>query len=305
MLGQTPVGMSAANWAEDFVPFTLFHLVTVAACVLVMAGASVIGTLLRDTPRERLFRHGWATLVLLYQVYVTVHWLLPANATWERSLPLMLCDLAAFLAAFAMYRPDHRWALTMLYFWGIGLSTQAFFTPVLTLGYSYGGFWRFWLGHIAIVGSAIYALVVLRYRPGLRDLVLAVLVTVAYAIVVVIANLTIDAMGLIRGGGAANYGYLGNTRPQNPTMIDRLGPWPGRIGIIAAIVVSVFVLLWAVWQRGKVRLWGLGAVAAASGAIVLAAWLHGGGGSARSSGTPSAVGAGGAVPTGAAVAPMP
>lgn len=294
---QGSAAASSANWAEDFVPFTLFHLVTVSACVVVMVAASVIGWALRDTPRERAFRHGWATAVLLYQTYVTVHWLLPANATWERSLPLMLCDLAAFLAAYAMYRPDHRWALTVLYFWGIGLSTQAFITPVLEVGYSYGGFWRFWLGHIAIVGSSIYALVVLRYRPTFRDLVLAVLVSVAYAIVAVIANLTIDALGLIRGGGAANYGYLGNTRPEHPTMIDRLGPWPGRIGIIAAIVVNVFVLMWAVWQRGRVRLIGLGVVAAASVAIVVAAWLHGGGSGAGSAGAgdgSAATGAGGA-----------
>lgn len=234
------------NWAQDFVPFTLFHLITSLACVAVMVAASIMGLMWRGTPRERRFRTGWAIFVLLYQIFVTIFWFLPGNFTWTRSLPLMLCDLAAFLAALAMFRPS-RPLLTILYFWGIGLSTQAFVTPVLLQGYGHGAYWRFWIGHIAIVGSAIYAVVVLRYRPTRQDLGLAIGVTIVYAIVVTIVNQVMDRLQFLPPGTFANYGYIGNSTPTNPTVLDKLGPWPQRVFIVAAIVISGYTLLWAIW----------------------------------------------------------
>lgn len=269
-----PKTLDPSNWAEDFKPFTLFHLVTFLACIAVMAAASVLGRMWYHTPKENRFRMGWATFCVLYQIGVSIFWFWPGNFTWARSIPLMLCDLAAFIAAYAMFRPDQRWALTMLYFWGLGLSTQAFFTPVLQHGYMHDEYWRFWIGHIVIVGSAIYAVVVLRYRPSVRDWVQAMLITIAYAIVVVITNLVIDGLQLLPVGERANYGYLGNTSPKNPTIIDKLGTWPTRIFLVAGIVMSVFAILWAVWRPVRTMVKTLIAVGAVAGAIVATVYFN-------------------------------
>jgi len=239
------LGMAAGpgDWWSTFVPFTLFHLLTVLACGAVMFSAAVYGHWHRGTAREVRFRRGWGWCVLAYQVYTTIFY--ASQCTLERSLPLQLCDLAAFVAAGAMLTPA-RWLRTLLYFWGIGLSTQAFATPIIHDGLGTLRFWMFWIGHVAIVGSAVYDIVVGGYRPGRRDLLTAIALTAAYAAVVFILD-------IIAG---TNYGYLGNTRPDNPTIIDRLGPWPGRVAIIAAIVLADFVLLWAVWPAGR-ALWSL------------------------------------------------
>lgn len=269
VLGQVePKTLDPSNWAQDFKPFTVFHLVTVAVCVAIMAVASVVGRLWYHTPKENRFRIGWAMFCLLYQIGVSIYWFWPGNFTWARSLPLMLCDLAAFIAAYAMFRPDQRWALTMLYFWGIGLSSQAFVTPVLQDGYMHDSYWRFWIGHIVIVGSAIYAVAVLRYRPSTRDWIQASLITIAYAILVVIVNLVIDAMHVLPAGVRANYGYIGNTTPRNPTIIDNLGTWPLRIFLVAGIVMSVFAILWAVWRAVRTMVKTLIVVGVVAGAIV-------------------------------------
>ena len=44
-----------------------------------------------------------------------------------------------------------------------------------------------------------------------------------------------------------NYGYLGRATPGIPTLIDHLGPWPGRVAIMIALGLSAMTLLWLPW----------------------------------------------------------
>lgn len=229
---------AADDWWTTFAPFTLFHLVTVAACAAAILVAAAYGRWHRGTPREQRFRRGWGWAVLAYQVYTTIFY--ASQCTIQRSLPLQLCDLAAFVAAFAMLT-QQRWLRTLLYFWGIGLSTQAFATPIIHDGLGSLRFWMFWIGHIAIVGSAVYDVLVGGYRPSRRDLLVGIGLTIGWASLVFVLNLV----------AGTNYGYIGNSRPDNPTIVDKLGPWPGRVGVMAAIVIADFVLLWAVWPVGR------------------------------------------------------
>ncbi|MCC6676378.1 MAG: TIGR02206 family membrane protein [Phycisphaerales bacterium] len=234
---------TADDWWTTFAPFTLFHLVTVLACGAAMLAAAVYGHWHRGTPREIRFRRGWGWCVIAYQVYTTIFY--ASQCTIQRSLPLQVCDLAAFIAGAAMIT-QRRWVRTLLYFWGIGLSTQAFATPIIHDGLGTLRFWMFWIGHVAIVGSAVYDVVVGRYRPGLRDLAAVIGMSLLYGAVVMVLNIA----------AGTNYGYIGNTRPDNPTVIDKLGAWPGRVGIMAAIVITDFILLWAVWPGGR-AVWSL------------------------------------------------
>jgi hypothetical integral membrane protein (TIGR02206 family) len=152
------------------------------------------------------------------------------------SWPLHICDLAVWIAPAALLT-QKRWLRTLLYFFGIGLSTQAFLTPVVQGGVGGIRFWLFWIGHTQIVGSAIYDVAALGYRPRWRDVVLAFGALVAYAIAITPLNL---AFGV-------NYGYIGDSRPLRPTVIDRLGPWPWRLIPMMGMAIAVFVLAWAVW----------------------------------------------------------
>lgn len=229
-----------SSWLDEFVPFSLFHLATVAAFGAAMLASCTLGRCWRNSSKEARFRHAWGWAILAFQVYVTIWYFLPSQYELGRSLPLQLCDLAAFVAAFAMLT-QKRWLRTLLYFWGIGLSTQAFFTPVLRSGLAHTHYWLFWIGHTAIVGSAIYDVVVRRYRPTLPDLRFVLLVSVVYIAAILALDVALDV----------NYAYVGKTKPLNPTLIDKLGPWPGRVGILALIVIADYVLLWAVWPISR------------------------------------------------------
>jgi len=49
----------------------------------------------------------------------------------------------------------------------------------------------------------------------------------------------------------ANYGFLGNMRPELPTIVDFLGPWPERIAAIMALVAAVMAVLMLPWTLAR------------------------------------------------------
>ncbi len=226
----------AFDWGKQFKPFTLYHLLMAGSCILAMAGAWLIGRRLKNPADEFRFRACWGWAVLAYKIGETAWYCWPGNFDMMESLPLQLCDLAAFVAAAAMITQKRRFR-TVLYFWGIGLSTQAFFTPILKLGYLSPNFWFFWISHTMIIGSATYDIIVRKYRPAFRDFLVGLGWTFAFAGVVTAVNLTWHV----------NYGYIGNIKPDNPTIIDKLGPWPLRAFKLAGVVVVLYIVLWAVW----------------------------------------------------------
>lgn len=236
---QMPSPDAAAPWLEEFRAFSGTHLVVFIATMTLMVGAATLGRRWRKEGRERAewrFRLGWSLFIVAFQIYAVAWYAWPSRFELDRSLPLHICDLVVWLAPVALLTQG-RLARTLLYFWGVGLSTQAFFTPVLTAGGASPEFWLFWVGHTQIVGSAIYDAVALGYRPGLRDLRNAFGVTLLYAVVVTPLNLACEV----------NYGYVGPSKPETPTVIDALGDWPMRIVPLAGLTLAAYVIAWAPW----------------------------------------------------------
>jgi hypothetical integral membrane protein (TIGR02206 family) len=132
---------------------------------------------------------------------------------------------------------EWRWARTLTYFWGLGLCLQGFVTPLRLGGLSDPEFWIFWIGHMHIVGSGAYALLVLRYRPGARDLGVATLASAAYVAAIVPFNLL----------AGTDYGYLGRGDYRTRNIIDWLGPWPQRAVLLYIIGQGMITLLYLVW----------------------------------------------------------
>lgn len=238
-------GASSAAVADYFHSFEPFGRVHFVAAVTYLGIALLLALYARrgyGTARERRISRSWGLFIFVWQAMEVTWYLLPQNFRPERSFPLQLCDLAAWMAGIALFT-EKRWARTLLYYWGIGLSSQAFFTPVLTAheGPNTIRFWIFWTGHTHIVGGALYELIARRYRPTWKDLRLAIAVTSTYALVMIGFNW---ATGF-------NYGFLGKTRPQNPTILDDLGEWPLRPLLVMLLGTSIFVALTAIWPLGR------------------------------------------------------
>lgn len=234
-----PTAVGAQGFGEGFAAFTMMHLWV----VLVSAGA--MGLLCWLGRRfGRRFEIAWAWVIVATQILHNAWWLwwsmlsdenpdAGIAAYLEAGLPLQLCDLAAPTAAIVMFfglRPGFRWSRSLLYFWGIGLSSWAFFTPVLTTGPEHILFWTFWINHVQIVGTAVYDLLIRGYRPGWKDLRTTVLISFVWALVV-------QPLNFFAG---ANYGFMGEAGAAG-SPIEALGSWPLRLLPLAAIVLTGLV----------------------------------------------------------------
>ncbi|HEX6048261.1 MAG TPA: TIGR02206 family membrane protein [Gemmatimonadaceae bacterium] len=223
-----------------FQPFSVIHagillFFVVATALLIRGGRRSDAESRRRTERTL----GWAMLGVW--AVSNVWWLMPPRFDAARSLPLQVCDVTALLAGLVLLSP-RPWMNVLLYFWGIGMSLQAIITPDLIQGPNDIWFWMFWISHAGTIGIAIYVVAVRGYRPSWRDYRFALVAGFVYLVVV----FTVDVLF------GFNYGYVGDSKPGQPSVIDFLGPWPGRVGLVAILVslaMAILMLPWHVVRR--------------------------------------------------------
>lgn len=235
-------------WLKDFEPYSWQHAATVLMFGVAMVAGMVVGRRWHGTENERRWRLAWGWTALLTQSVELTWWCWPGRFDIETSLPLAMCDLMAWIASFWLLsregsRLQHVLAV-ILYYCGLCLSSQAFFTPILREGEGMGTlrYWFFFVGHTHIVGAALYSLVVLGLRPDWKSWRLAVLCGIGYVVVAVLANTVI--------GGDANYGFLGKKEIQ-PAVVKLAGPYPWKILWMGLVVTALFALATLPWVLVK------------------------------------------------------
>jgi hypothetical integral membrane protein (TIGR02206 family) len=224
---------------EEFRPFTLTHAIVLAAI------ATLIGLLVsyarRAHPDTRLhLERVLATINALLWLVIQGWWMLPPRFDPATSLPLHMCHLVSLLASVTLLAP-RRWLRTLLYFWGIGLCSQALITPSLREPPSSVWFWAFWIEHGLLMAIAVYDLFVREYRPTWRDYGIACAAALAYLAVVLPLDIALQT----------DYGFVGAPKPETPSILDLLGPWPERLASIVIIVAAAMAALMLPWSLAK------------------------------------------------------
>src|SRR4051794_27505331 len=107
------------------------HAWVVVAFAVVTAVAVLLGWRYRFSPRRIVVERvvGWSSLLLFVAINQDL-WLHTDRFIAKRSLPLHLCDLTLLLMPLVLvfnWRPTR----VILYYFGLGLSTQGFITPDL------------------------------------------------------------------------------------------------------------------------------------------------------------------------------
>jgi len=227
---------------ENFESFSLQHILTVAGFAAVVALAILGARRIREPDRRRALELGVAALAATLWVGIVLWGFSPSRYDPRWSYPINICDLVAVVVPIAFVRPHRRWH-ALLYFWGLSLSVQAILTPDLVSGPLTLAFWIFWLMHVLIVGGAIYVVAVRGYRPTWRDCGFAIAMALLWLVVVFSINV---ATGY-------NYGYVGNAKPSQPSLIDYLGPWPQRVVVMALLGTIAMVLLQLPWAMARTR----------------------------------------------------
>jgi hypothetical integral membrane protein (TIGR02206 family) len=196
----------------------------------------------RGTPRERRWRRAMASFVLLTNLGWQGYKLTPAGWELHNSLPLHLCDFAWMAAAWSLLGRA-RLPAVLLYYWGLGLSSQAFITPTVALGPAHPQYWAFWILHWQIVGLPLAHLIAFGLRPTWRDCLAAMAVTGGLFAAVTALNLWLGT----------NYFFTGDRDAGTATILDALGPWPLRLVWLVLIVAALFALMTLPWIRPSRR----------------------------------------------------
>jgi hypothetical integral membrane protein (TIGR02206 family) len=212
--------------------------------VLVVAGTAVaaiaVPAVVRHSPTHSSGRRARWTLAGLLLAGVTAYLALAASSGEIGPLdflPLHLCDLAIFVAVFALLTRS-RLVSEVLYYWALAGTTLAILTPDVS-----GSFpdWR-WIAYFTTHGLVVVSATTLVFgveltpRPGSAWRVF--LITLGYAAVV----------GVVNAATGANFLYLAR-KPAGPTLLDWFGPWPVYIGVAAVVAWALFTLLEAPFRR--------------------------------------------------------
>jgi hypothetical integral membrane protein (TIGR02206 family) len=205
--------------------------------LLVLAGTALAAVLVTLLVRRlgRVTGHAvrW-TLAALLLASVTAYLALAARSGdigLLDFLPFHLCDLAIFVAVFALVTRS-RLACEVLYYWALAGTTLAILTPDVSGSFPDWRWVAYFATHALVVISATTLVFGMDRTPRRGSAWRVFLITLAYAAFV----------GVVDAGTGANFLYLVR-KPAAPTLLDWFGPWPVYIGVAAAVALALFALL--------------------------------------------------------------
>lgn len=236
--------------AGGFATFGTSHLVMLAIFVAGIWPMVRIGKALRGTDNAVRFSRGFALAIPAFTLPLLAIDLTPSQFDFASTLPIQLCDLAWLASTWALWT-QRPYAVALTYYWGLVLTTQAIITPWLVVDFPEPKFIGFWGMHLLIVWAAVFLTWGLGIRPTWRLFRSTVLTTVVWAVSVFTFNVIAET----------NYGFL-NEKPNTPSILDYLGPWPLYVVLEVAILLAVWALITWPWVAAEKR--RAGEVAAAS-----------------------------------------
>jgi hypothetical integral membrane protein (TIGR02206 family) len=174
-----------------------------------------------------------ALLLINYVAYLIVarHF---GVSSWQRTLPMQLCDWAMAVIIVALWTGNRRW-LEIAYFWGIGGTLQALITPNLRYGFPDVRFISFFLAHSGIIIGIIFLMLVYGFRPSAKGILRTFLWTEVYFIIAF-------SVDLLTG---ENYGFLLH-KPEAASLLSFLSDWrPLYLLEFHALAFAFFAALYA------------------------------------------------------------
>jgi hypothetical integral membrane protein (TIGR02206 family) len=225
------------DW-QTFHPGSPVHLIALCTCLAISVWVAVSHRKRSPGSPDDFARRCIAFLCLLTWILSVGYWLQPSVLDWSAALPLHFCQFANLFGAVAILRKT-RIAQSLLYFWGFALCSWALITPSLSSGPATLWFWVFWFYHLCIPLTLAWILAVDHFRPTFSDWKRTLLVTIAFTCALFFLNL---ATGW-------DYGFVGEGKPNHPSPIDFLGPYPYRVIWMLLIGTALFTLLYLPWIR--------------------------------------------------------
>jgi hypothetical integral membrane protein (TIGR02206 family) len=217
-------------------PFVLFgtpHLVALAIITLGCLSYFYFRNLWGERERK-VARWVFAITIVVNELALHV-W----SAYWgiwniQTMLPLHLCSVMIWLSAYMLVTKNYG-IYEMVYFLGLGGAMQAALTPADAAAYNFPHFrlMQTMIAHGLLINIAVYMTVVEGMRPTLASFKRIFLWTNVYMVAVFFLNRAIGS----------NYLFVA-AKPDFPTLLDMLSPWPWYILELEAVAFAIFFLLY-------------------------------------------------------------
>ncbi len=213
-------------------PFQIFGTAHLLALAFIAIAAAALPLALRRFAPGLVTPIAWLlAALLLVQEALQAVWLGRSLGLGLHLLPLDLCTLSVFLTAWVLVARSPQ-IYEIVYFWGLGGTTQALATPDLSQGFPGAAFLYFFAGHGLVVIGVVYATIALRLRPYPLSILRVALITLALAAAVFVLNLILGT----------NFMYL-MAKPAQPSLLDWFGSWPWYlVGLVVTALATFFVL---------------------------------------------------------------
>ncbi|MDG5789561.1 TIGR02206 family membrane protein [Evansella sp. AB-P1] len=147
-------------------------------------------------------------------------------------LPLNLCTISLYVTAFMIVFRSYA-IFEIVYFFGVGGAIQALLTPDLFYTFPHFRFLHFFIAHIAIILGIFYMVFVYKFRPTFRSMIKSFVALNVIAFIVFWVNIMTGA----------NYMFLAR-KPEGPSILDLLGPYPWYILSLELVAIVMFILLY-------------------------------------------------------------
>jgi hypothetical integral membrane protein (TIGR02206 family) len=215
----------------DFVHFGPSHLIAIA----IILAINLSFFWLRDRLSEEVRRKIRICLAIFILVTETIYegWRgVVGIYTIQDSLPLHMCAVMLVLSPLTLLTRNQV-LFEIVYFLGLGGAGQALVTPDIGVnGFPHIRFFGFFMTHGGIITAAMWLAVVERMRPYWKSIPRVAGWTLAYMALIQIFNFQTGS----------NYLFIAR-KPEFPSIIDQLGPWPWYVlGLIGVGLVNCFVL---------------------------------------------------------------
>ncbi len=158
-------------------------------------------------------------------------------------LPLHMCSVIVWLTIYMLITNNHA-IYEVAYFLGIGGALQALLTPEAGIyGFPHFRAFNTFIAHGLLVIAPIYMTIIEGFRPTLQSFKRVFIWTNLYMIPVFFLNLAIDS----------NYLFIAH-KPDFPTLLDLLAPWPWYILQLEFIGFAILFILYLPFLIKDLRL---------------------------------------------------
>lgn len=224
-------------FAKDYTgaPFVLFNTPHLFALgIVALVNLLVIALRKRFSPSgKKIFRLTLATVLVLNETAWHLWNALTGQWTVQTMLPLHLCSVLVWLSAYMLFTRNY-FIYQFSYFMGIAGAIQALLTPDAGIyGFPHFRAFQTFISHGSIVLAGVYMTFVEGYRPTWKSVGQVFLWGNFYMILIFVLNQWLGS----------NYLFIAH-KPETPSLIDLLGPWPLYILWLEAIAVGLCLLLY-------------------------------------------------------------